>query len=755
MKAEQNWFTPARFAGLLALAIAGAFPQVLLGLRTFFYRDFGVLAYPTVYYHHESFWRGEWPLWNPLSNCGAPFLAQWGTMALYPFSLFYLVLPLPWSLNFFSLAHLFWAGLGMYFLAGRWTEDRFAASLAGFAFVFSGVMFSCMIWPNYLVALGWMPWVVLWTEKAWREGMRTVVMAALMATMQMLSGVPEIALLTWLLIAALGVEAFARASVPRRLLIGRVGLIIGLAAGLMAAQLLPFFDLLAQSQREPGFAGSKWSLPAWGWANLLVPLFRCFLTPQGVFFQIGQEFMSSTYLGIGVLALGCFAVPMTRHRRTWLLGGVALFGLIMALGESGWLYGWLRRFVPIVGLARYPVKFMVLAAFIFPLLAARAVRDSTDDQNSNAKSQVAGTFKLWLGTLFAIGLVLLLARIYPLPYDDGPAILRSGAGRAAFLTGLLGLLVVHRHLPSPLPRRMARVAVLGLIALDVLTHVPSQNPTLPPTALAPGLWELSNQTAPPKLGAGRVLISPFAEQRLLLSGVPSLNDDLLGKRLALWSNLHLLEGIPKVNGSSTLQIKAQAQVQALLYASTNRDLPRLADFLNVTLATTPGQVIEWTARPTALPWITGGQRPIFADSAETLSALTNASFNPREVVYLPLEAKPLIGVTRQTVVKIAPQSIAAQRIELEVEADQPSLLVIAQSHYAPWRAYVDGNATPVWRANHAFQGLSVPAGRHWVRLAYKDDKLKWGAGVSVLTLLLCGVLWLRPASSTTVGARTF
>ena len=54
-----GWVTPGRFALVLAVALFAAFPSVLLGLHAFFYRDFGVLGYPFVAYHHETFWRGE------------------------------------------------------------------------------------------------------------------------------------------------------------------------------------------------------------------------------------------------------------------------------------------------------------------------------------------------------------------------------------------------------------------------------------------------------------------------------------------------------------------------------------------------------------------------------------------------------------------------------------------------------------------------------------------------------------------------
>src|SRR5207249_5291838 len=129
-----EWLTPLRFGGVLALLLFAAFPKVVLGLHSFVYRDYGVLAYPFIHYAHESFWRGELPLWNPLSNCGAPFLAQWGTMTLYPFSIVYLLFPLPWSLSFFCLGHLALGGMGMFFLARRWTDSSFAAAVAGVTF---------------------------------------------------------------------------------------------------------------------------------------------------------------------------------------------------------------------------------------------------------------------------------------------------------------------------------------------------------------------------------------------------------------------------------------------------------------------------------------------------------------------------------------------------------------------------------------------------------------------------------------------
>jgi hypothetical protein len=91
------WLKPGWFAIILTGLIAVFFPDVLLGGKSMVFRDFGIFTYPNAFFQRESFWHGEIPLWNPLNNCGIPFLAQWNTAALYPLSLFYILLPLAWD----------------------------------------------------------------------------------------------------------------------------------------------------------------------------------------------------------------------------------------------------------------------------------------------------------------------------------------------------------------------------------------------------------------------------------------------------------------------------------------------------------------------------------------------------------------------------------------------------------------------------------------------------------------------------------
>ena len=765
--AHERWWRPKIFGWLLLLLLLAAFPLVWMGVRSFFFRDYGVLAYPVVAWHREIFWQGEWPLWNPYSNCGTPFLAQWGAMALYPPSLIYLLLPLPWSLGVFCLLHLWLAGAGMHRLALRWTKSEFGAALAAVAFMLGGTAISCLQWPNYTVALGWMPWVVLLVERSWREGGRTLIPASLSAALQMLAGVPELAVLTWLLLAAFFLDELWRGEILRRLLLQRALVVPLLVAGLTAVQLLPFLDLLDQSQRDRQFATAKWGMPASGWANLLVPLFHSFKSHSGPYVQEGQEFLGSYYSGVIVLAFAMVGCWRCRQRRVWLLAAAAVVSFSMAAGDNGFLYPLLKRGIPVMGIARYPIKFVLLAAFVLPLLAAYAVRRfESNELPWRSLLPVTG-----LG-LAGMALVVGIAHWRPLHSErwsdadnllaaqlEWAAIVPNAVVRAACFLAVAGFFLISLRAPCGRKRLLWQGASVMVLAFDLLTHSPSLQPTLPSAAFTKHFTPPDGQTAWPSLGQGRVLISPGAEQRLLRSEVTDPLQDFTGKRQSLWSNLNLIERVPKVNGSSTLQLREQAEVQGLIYNLTNRVGRGLLDFLSVTHISPAQNPAHWISRSNSCPFITCGQIPVFADGPEILRALAANDFNPWETVFLPSSERARVNVTDPGAAQILSGTISRERIELEVEATAPSLVVIAQSFHRAWRAYLDGAAVPMVQANHAFHAVPVPAGRHRVEVVYQDRWFIFGGCISVTTLVSILAWWAwrirreRPSSNRMPGRR--
>jgi len=736
------WLTPKRFAVLLGLLICVTYPEVILGSATFFHRDFATFGYPLAAYQRACFWRGELPFWTPLSYCGVPFLAQWNTMTLYPLSLFYLLLPLSWSLGVFCLGHLFFAGLGMYFLARRWTGNQLAASVAGLAFTFNAVLLHSLMWPNNMAGFAWLPWVVIAVERAWREGGRRIVLATLAGAMQMLSGAPEVILLTWLFLGALWLLEWWRERELRwRMLLRFVG-IVALVAGLTAVQLLPFLDLLRASQRHAGFSDSIWAMPVWGWANFLVPLFRARPTLLGIYSQPEQFWIQSYYLGAGVIWLAVLAVWKVRRPRVWLLALVTLGCLLVALGDRGLVYAALRRLMPGLGFMRFPIKFVILPTFLLPLLAAYFV----------AHCRMAGE-RDWphlrrdmvlCALALLVGIVGISVAAFQFPLVDTSAVvaLKSGVTRVAVLALFLAALFGF-HAKKARLKALATFGLVGLIWADMITSGPRPNPTAPPWIYEPGLAARESGMDPvPHVGDGRPMLSAETQRNVNVIQFTNATDTVMYSRLAMFGNLNLLDNLPKVVGSYSLYFRELGDVLEVLYG-TAEPPPGLLDFLSVSQVNAPGKATQWSARPSHLPWITSGQKPVFADHTTTLHRLGSRDFDPRREVYLSPEIRDTVTVTNESGANISVQEFASHRLRVRAEAAAPALLVFSQSFSRNWHATVDGQPATLLRANHAFQAVEVPAGNHEITLKYEDRAFQLGAGVSLLTLLGCVGIWWR------------
>ncbi len=744
-----EWLTARSFLLILAVALVAAFPKVSLGLNTFFYRDFGALGYPGVLFARESLLHGEIPLWNPYSHCGAPFLAQMGQWYLPAWLCFFL--PLPWAENFSMLAHLWWGGFGMFWLVRRWGMGNFAAGFAGMAYAFNGITLSCLLWGNYIASLAWLPWVIGCVIAAWRHGGRWLPLAAITGALQVLTATPEITLLSWIFLGVVWLGEFFSGEIRFWLSLRRVCSVVLLATGITMVQMLPFFDLLAHSQRNTGSAGATtWSMPGWGWANLLVPLFHCYQSPQGPWFQTGQEFLTSYYPGAGVLALGIAGACWTRKRLTFAVAGMTLFCWIMALGPNGFLYERIKSIFPLIGIARFPVKFTILTAFFVPLLAAWAIEHIQTPQDKKPRRN-----------LVIIGAVMLLlmaalvwfARQFPFSLDHWNTTAWNALGRAALMLMLLAGVCCLPGFKNSAARISLQLAVLAILPLDALTHSPKIAPTLPSAILAPGIWQASGKPAPPKLGEGRIMVSPNAEQQLLYSRVADMNADFIGKRLAEWYNLNLLDGIPKVTGALTLRPAPFDILEQFLYYTVGGHCGRgLVDFLSVAWLSSPDNPAQWLARTNFLPIITGGQKPVFASDERTLAAITANDFDPRKVVYLPESERASVTIPNQTLCAITNASFGLNKVEADVNVAAPGLVVLSQSYYHLWCAFVDEKPVPLLRANLAFQAITVPAGAHHIKLIYRDPNLDVGGVISLLAIMVCGAIWFgsppRSRSST-------
>jgi hypothetical protein len=291
------------------------------------------------------------------------------------------------------------------------------------------------------------------------------------------------------------------------------------------------------------------------------------------------------------------------------------------------------------------------------------------------------------------------------------------------------------------------LALLLVFWFDIQTHGARQQPTVWPSLYEPNMPVNAKLAPKPAFGTSRILRSREAEQPTRTPLLSDAANSLICHRLALNCNCNLLDGLAKFDGFFSLYLKEEARLRSNLFCAPGPYPEGLVSFLGISHTTAPTNVTNWyftwIARTNFLPLLTAGQKPVYAGDQQTLAELFRPDFDGRQVVYLPPSAQGSIPAIHQATVQLRAPEFSPNKIRFLADATAPSLVVVAQSFYPAWRAYVDRQPTALWRANYAFQALVIPAGSHQVTLAYEDRPFVCGGFISAGTLVLLAVLWWR------------
>jgi hypothetical protein len=79
-------------------------------------------------------------------------------------------------------------------------------------------------------------------------------------------------------------------------------------------------------------------------------------------------------------------------------------------------------------------------------------------------------------------------------------------------------------------------------------------------------------------------------------------------------------------------------------------------------------------------------------------------------------------------------------MEIRTSSATANFLVTSDAFYPGWRASVDGQEAPLYRADYAIRGVILPPGEHTVTFDYNPRRFYLGVGISVLSLLALGAL---------------
>jgi hypothetical protein len=102
---------------------------------------------------------------------------------------------------------------------------------------------------------------------------------------------------------------------------------------------------------------------------------------------------------------------------------------------------------------------------------------------------------------------------------------------------------------------------------------------------------------------------------------------------------------------------------------------------------------------------------------------------------------PMASTTGRGQVRI--ENYGINEVELEVDSTEPAIVILTDAYYPGWKAYLDAEEKPVWRANSLFRAVETPPGNHRLVFRYQPDSVRLGIIVSLASLLLMflGLAW--------------
>jgi Bacterial membrane protein YfhO len=147
---------------------------------------------------------------------------------------------------------------------------------------------------------------------------------------------------------------------------------------------------------------------------------------------------------------------------------------------------------------------------------------------------------------------------------------------------------------------------------------------------------------------------------------------------------------------------------------------------------------------------------IVSGEPAAFSAITNPGFDPHQCVIVE-DAKEAQSQNNPATVpeKIKQAQLImrkADEVQIQYESKRNGWLVLTDTFYPGWKAFIDGHPVPVFRANYLFRAIQAPSGKHMVTYRYQPILFYIGAAMFVSFWLMVAIaagamsLWNRSRS---------
>lgn len=709
-------------------------------------------------------------------------------------NLIFWIFPLPASVAWFIVLHLFFGGCGVYLYCRAVEASRAGSLFAALIFALAPEIASLINAGHVMkiATIAWAPWAFWCLEKGFRTR-RTVWFMGCAVTLafQFFNTHWQIAYYTCLCIGAYGIirsililrdpTERLRFPFPKLLASNLVVLVFFLST--VSISLFPLSDWSKDTNRG-AYSGANqgkggldreeamlWSMPPEELAGFVIPGFfglsrqEAGENPTNIrSYYWGRMIFTQTVSYMGLLPWVLAPLPLLRRRDpVTILATVAIVGgVLFSMGKYTPFYNLLYDYFPGINRFRVPKMMLFVPVMGLALLAARGL-DILREEFRSGTGRLAGYLKgvtalpviLWILLLVEwVGRGYFTTRFFPIlvqptRYEEGIHLVGQRYGNlmqetliaAILATTVAAVLWLFRH------RRgwvAALPLVLGVIYLGDVWRINDK------------FMFLVKPPQPRAASAGNP-VTEFLRKGTgdLYRVLPLTGEDPMA---------YVSRKIPVVFTSNAVQQKRwqdyldsldlrspMSDILNLKYVVAKSDeLPRQKEMLGekfVPVFTSPdgGEVVLENTSVLPKGWLVPAALTV-PTPEQALMLLRHPLYDPRK--FAILEEKPPIplpapGEGLPDAGRVLVESYGGERIVMQAESSVNSLLVTGDKFYKGWKASVDGREVPVLRVNYLFRGISLPPGKHRVEMVFDPLPFKVGKWLTLssFALFLLTVGW--------------
>ncbi|MCI0703979.1 MAG: YfhO family protein, partial [Planctomycetia bacterium] len=530
---------------------------------------------------------------------------------------------------------------------------------------------------------------------------------------------------------------------------------VAVAVMLAAVQLLPTWEASQWSARSSGVEATG--------TLIIGPRTALALLGPSYSYSPPQSWEMQGVFGFFWLTAACAAPLLSRPRVKWQFG-VFVALVVFSIGGAA-LIEWLPGF----NLFRVPTRMLLVAAF--PLAFLVGVTTDALTRSAWGLEERGAVSRGFRRALLVVGVPTILGLRF---FSEGPVWSAFIVTWVAFLVMMpLFIRVLQNRGPSP---RMRTALWVVILLVDLLAPIAALPTTRPQAELYPTSPALDYLIAQPHRELLRVMDYDL--------GHPEERASFLG----IGAPMSMVHGVPTTRGYNPLDVRHYREYLAFtvndsvpvrgnspytqqVIPNIRFDLgnPQLFKMLGVThrIAPTDAPPLPGEWKTQLIDFEPPAPPPLLPDSPRTLPPhALNEAIQPQPRAWIVPRAERWGGYELETlkacdfsktVLILSEQPLShppgerpgAARIadyrpnRVVIELDSSGgWLVLTEVWYPGWKCFVDGAEVPVYRANHAFRAVPVPAGAKQAEFRFEPLSYRIGWWVSLCSacvVVLLGV----------------